>query len=321
MTTSNIIVIPKLIDKLSIKENPLYKIIKKESNEYIMKNLNLQNFDNNLAYWSCICYPDIIIKERIYNITNFYTLLFIIDDILENNVDNNINAKRYIDILENDIDSNNIIEKTFKNICNSIKKDLTDSQKIRFIEYTKEWIEGANELANFNNNIDKNTYMYYRFKSIGARSSFISIEYGFNLCFENEILEEYKEIHKIAAENIIFINDLFSYRKEIYDNIDNPNIIKIIMNERKCNLQESINLLEIEIKENYKKYKISCNKILNKYNNENIKKYLDGLYSLIIGNLQWSCVSPRYHGIGFEDTLINGANVIFEKNKTIIVNN
>lgn len=32
-------------------------------------------------------------------------------------------------------------------------------------------------LDKLNGNIDKKTYMYYRIKSIGANSSFISIEY------------------------------------------------------------------------------------------------------------------------------------------------
>lgn len=317
--TTDIIIIPKLIDNNNIKENILYETIKKESNDYLIKNLNIENFDINLAYWSCICYPDIIIKERIYNITNFYTLLFIIDDILENDINSNMEI-RYIKILENEIDVNTNIEKTFKDILDSIKKDLSITQKKRFIEYTKEWIEGAKYLSKNNVNIDRNIYMNYRFKSIGARSSFISIEYGLNIVFENEILEEYKEIHKIAAENIILINDLFSYRKELYENNNNPNIIKIIMNEKECNLQESINLLEIDIKKNNEIFKKLYNQILIKHNNENVKKYLNGLHNLIVGNLQWSCVSPRYHGVCFNNTLINGAKVIFERYKTIIVN-
>jgi hypothetical protein len=68
------------------------------------------------------------------------------------------------------------------------------------------------------------------------------------------------------------------------------------------------------------KFKEIRNKILSKYNYEDVKKYLDGLYNLIVGNLKWSCVSPRYHGIDFKGTLINGATVIFDEKKTIIVN-
>jgi hypothetical protein len=324
MTQSNYIFIPKLIDNIKIKENPFYKEIKEESNKYILESLELDEsnakiFDINLAYWSSICYPDINIKNRIYNITNFYTLLFIIDDLLENDISTKLNYKRYIHILEENLEPSTSIEKTFKNVWDNIKNDLSFNQKIRFIDYIKEWIEGAKYLACIDKDIDINTYMYYRYMSIGANSSFISIEYGLNINFEQEIIESYKEIHKIAAENIIFVNDLFSYRKEIYEN-NNINIIKIIMNEKNCKLQEAIDFLEINIKENYKLFEKIYKKILIKYNNENVKRYLDSLYNMIIGNLQWSCTSSRYHGLDFNNTLINGGKVIFSRYKTILVN-
>lgn len=327
ISNTDIVFIPRLIENIEVKENPLYNQIKKESNNYIINNLyeskefKSKIFDINLAYWSSICYPDIIIKDKIYNITNFYTLLFIIDDLLENDINSNLNGKRYVYILENKLEPFTVIEKTFKNVWGLIKKDLSNTQKIRFIKYIKEWIDGAEYLAKFNENIDRNTYMYYRFKSIGARSSFISIEYGLGIDFEHEILESYKEIHKMAAENIIFVNDLFSYRKEIYENKNNPNIVKIIMREKNCSLQEAIDFLEIDIKDNYKQFEILYKKLLIKYNNNDVKKYLDGLYNLIIGNLQWSCISPRYHGVDFNNTLINGAKVIFDKDRTIIIDN
>lgn len=325
MEVNKTVIIPKLIENTEIKENELYNEIKEKSNKYISQiysseELKNKKFDVNLAYWSSICYPNVTIKDRIYNITNFYTLLFIIDDILENDINSDIKSKKYIKILEEEIETCTILEKTFKDVWNSIRKDLSVTQIIRFIEYTKEWIDGAKYIAKNNKTLNRNTYMYYRFKSIGARSSFISIEYGLNVCFEDEILKSFKDIHKIAAENIIFINDLFSYRKEIYENNYNPNIIKFIMKEKKCCLQEAINLLENEIKENYIRFKYLYKKILIKYNNnEDVKRYLDGLHDLIIGNLKWSCVSPRYHGKDFNNTLINGAKVIFDKNKTIII--
>lgn len=322
-----ILIIPKLIENKNNKFNinPLFEKIKKESNKYITKKLcnsnevNFKYFDNNLSYWSSICYPNIIIEDKIYNITNFYTLLFIIDDILENNINTNINSIRYIEILEDIIEPITKIEKTFKNIWCSIKKDLSIIQKTRFINYIKEWMDGAKYLSNFNNNIDRNTYMYYRFKSIGAMASFITIEYGFDIEFTQETLYLLKDIHNISGQNIILINDLFSYRKEIYENKNNINIINIIISQNNCSLQDAINLLEIDIKKNYNNFKKLYNEILVNNDDKNIRKYLNGLSDLIIGNLHWSCISPRYHGINFKSTLINGAKVIFDKNETIIV--
>lgn len=90
-------------------------------------------------------------------------------------------------------------------------------------------------------------------------ASFITIEYGFVIEFTQETLYLLKDIHNISGQNIILINDLFSYRKEFYE---------ILVNN----------------------------------DDKNIRKYLNGLSDLIIGNLHWSCISPRYHGI---DQLFN----------------
>lgn len=91
MVVNKTVIIPKLIENTEIKENELYKEIKEKSNKYISQIYSSEEFKNkkfdvNLAYWSSVCYPNVTIKNRIYNITNFYTLLFIIDDILENDI-------------------------------------------------------------------------------------------------------------------------------------------------------------------------------------------------------------------------------------------
>lgn len=321
MSMDNIIIIPRFIENVNIEVNSLFEEIRKESNDYIMQTLyfnNLQEiFDTNLAYWTSICYPDIVVKERLYNITNFYSLLFIIDDMLENDIDSSINSGIFIKILEDVIEPISSLENIFKDIWISIRKDLSEVQQTRFIDYIKEWLEGAEYLSKASD-IDINKYMHYRFKSIGANSSFISLEYGLNVNFQQD-LNIFKNIHKVAGENIIFINDLFSYRKEFYDDKYNFNIVNIIMEKNNCNLQDAISSLEIDIKKNYEQFRHLYNEILIKHSNKDVKKYLDGLFNLIIGNLQWSCTSPRYHGINFRDTLINGAHVIFSKDKTIIV--
>lgn len=106
ISNNNIIVIPKLIENTNIQENKLYNEVKNESNTYLEEIYHCDDFQNkkfdvNLSYWSSICYPNIIVKHKIINITNFYTLLFIIDDILENDDSNGLIARQYINILEN----------------------------------------------------------------------------------------------------------------------------------------------------------------------------------------------------------------------------
>lgn len=316
---NNIVIIPKLIEKKDIKINPLFFKVKEKSNDYIRKKLNIKCFDINLAYWSSICYPNINDEKKMYNITNLFTLLFIIDDELENNRINEKNIQRYIDILENIIQPHTKFENVLKEIWNAIKIELSFFQKKRFIKYIQEWINGAKYLAKVKHNINYDEYLYFRFKSIGANASFIIIEYEFNIKFDSTILKNLENIHNIAGENIIFINDLFSYRKELYENNYNLNIIDIIINYEKCNLQKAIDILEIYIKDNFNNFNIIYMDLIKKQESKHLKLYLDELLNLMYDNLKWSCISPRYHGKDFNNTLINGAKIKLDKNKTIIL--
>lgn len=265
---NNIVIIPKLIEKKDIKINPLFFKVKEKSNDYIRKKLNIKCFDINLAYWSSICYPNINDEKKMYNITNLFTLLFIIDDELDNNRINEKNIQRYIDILENIIQPHTKFENVLKEIWNAIKIELSFFQNIKF---------------------------------------------------DSTILKNLENIHNIAGENIIFINDLFSYRKELYENNYNLNIIDIIINYEKCNLQKAIDILEIYIKDNFNNFNIIYMDLIKKQESKHLKLYLDELLNLMYGNLKWSCISPRYHGKDFNNTLINGAKIKLDKNKTIIL--
>jgi hypothetical protein len=158
--------IPKLLNNLDIKINPLYEKIKKRSDEFILSykifdsDINKKKFDDlNLAFWSNICYPEIKDESRMLNITNFFTLLFIIDDYLENyeKVPDNID-KTFFDILNGNLNPKSDIEKIFKNIWDSIMKSLSNNQQNKFLEYTKEWVEGARFI--FNNSYNLNIDLY-----------------------------------------------------------------------------------------------------------------------------------------------------------------
>lgn len=332
MENNNYIFIPKLIENTkNITQNDLYDEVVKESNIYIEEIYNsdyLKNkkFDTELAYWSTNSYPNVILKHKIINITNFYTLLFIIDDILENDDKSGLIALQFINILENKenqtiVQENiKVIGNKFKEIINLFKKEMTDDQISRFITYTKEWIEGANYLSKNGDKINIEKYIEYRIKSIGAKSTFFSVEYGLDINLDNTLLASLENIHKVASENMIYVNDLYSYRKELYENGDNPNIINIIMEEEKCDLQNSIFILEKMIKNNFNDFHLLYDNLLNiNIDNIQLKQYLDGIYDVMIGNLKWSCMTTRYHGPGFNQSLINGAKIILDKEKTIII--
>lgn len=274
---------------------------------------------------------DTIIIPSLIELVEESKINFIIDDLLENSDENNTKSEVFLNILENNfanvnIKSSNYLFEPFREICNLIKKDLNNNQTFRFIEYTKEWIIGAKYLASISEDdiLDERTYIHHRIKSIGAKITFFSIEYSLGINLEKDILESLNVLHDTAANIIILVNDLFSYRKEIYEKKYNPNMIDIFRNKNKLSLQSSIDTLVLDIKEKYSIFKKLCDEIFILYSdNENLKKYVDSLYILIIGNLKWSCKTPRYHGKDFKEEngfiLINGAKVKLDKDKTTII--
>ncbi|MGW2600293.1 terpene synthase family protein [Streptomyces klenkii] len=127
-------------------------------------------------------------------------------------------------------------------------------------------------------------------------------EYGLGMDLTEE-LQQYPKLRqacRIVHESFVFANDLFSFRKEYFQG-DYGNAISVFMVNEGLSLQESVDKLCSLIEEAESRFTVLRRQILSGPlgSRSDIRSYLDELGYCMSGNLEWSYLTPRYHGAGF----------------------
>src|SRR5262249_29285185 len=147
---------------------------------------------------------------------------------------------------------------------------------------------------------DYDTYMRMRYNTIGMKAFFVLAEYGLGPDLSEEMAhKDMRDIHSIALEHISVVNDLFSFRKEYYAK-EYINSICILCDQERLDLQGAVYKASgiIHAKESAfldKRGEILSGKLGAR---PGVRAYLDELGYTLAGNLQWSYLTPRYHGAG-----------------------
>lgn len=108
-----------------------------------------------------------------------------------------------------------------------------------------------------------------------------------------------RRLNMLVARHWIGVNDVFSYRKELYSG-DTMNEIHLALADNGGNRQAAVDRIaatvhrvEAEFDETTARLRVTP---VGK--DSGLLAYLDALEVMIAGNLEWSYLTPRYNGLG-----------------------
>ncbi|KAG7094684.1 Sesquiterpene synthase Agr1 [Marasmius oreades] len=146
---------------------------------------------------------------------------------------------------------------------------------------------------------DLESYIALRRDTSGCKTSFVLIEYAYNLNIPDEVMDHplIRSLGEAANDLVTWSNDLFSYNVE-QSKGDTHNMIPVIMNEFQYDLQTAVDYVGSLCKESMDRF-IDDRAQLPSWGPEidrQVNIYVDGLADWMVGSLHWSFESERYFG-------------------------
>ncbi len=167
--------------------------------------------------------------------------------------------------------------------------------------------------------LDLPTYEKYRNSSIGE-CCFPLLEFGLGIDLSDrlETLPELRRLNMLVARHWIGVNDVFSYRKELYSG-DAMNEIQLALAENGGDLQAAVDRIAATVHRVEAEFDHLTTKLRDDAADQDsgLLAYMDALEAMIAGNLEWSYLTPRYNGRGHHWNGLTDATVILTPDRTL----
>ncbi|WP_373314673.1 terpene synthase family protein [Streptomyces longispororuber] len=163
------------------------------------------------------------------------------------------------------------------------------------------------------------TYEQYRSSSIGE-CCFPLLEFGLGVDLSDRLAElpELRRLNALVGRHWIGVNDIFSYRKELYSG-DTMNEIQLALAENGGDLQAAVDRVaatvhRVEADFDHLTAQLRAGPAAL---DSDLGVYLDALEAMIAGNLEWSYLTPRYNGRGHTWNGLTDATVLLTPHHTL----
>ncbi|MBT2472180.1 hypothetical protein J7E97_31070 [Streptomyces sp. ISL-66] len=143
-------------------------------------------------------------------------------------------------------------------------------------------------------------YEKSRIKSVGE-CCFPLLEYGLHIDLTDHIARtpEIGRLNHLVARHWIGVNDIFSYRKELYSG-DTINEITLALADNGGDLQAAVDRVATTVRQTEDDFCALSSRLLAAPAGQDpaLRRYVEALRWMIAGNLEWSYITPRYNGRG-----------------------
>ncbi len=167
--------------------------------------------------------------------------------------------------------------------------------------------------------LDLSTYESHRHRSIGG-CCFPLLEFalGTDLTDHLKELPELRRLNMLVARHWIGVNDVFSYRKELYSG-DTMNEIQLALADNGGNLQAAVDRIAATVHRVEAEFDEITTTLRagTASQDSSLRAYLDALEAMIAGNLEWSYLTPRYNGPGHTWNGQTDVTVILTPHRTL----
>lgn len=150
--------------------------------------------------------------------------------------------------------------------------------------------------------VHQDTYTAYRARSVGV-CCFPLAEHGLGIDLTHYLTTSQSlitQLNRLVARHWVYVNDIFSYRKELYSG-DTMNEIWLTTQGQPRRLQHAVDTLADHARTIYRELESHCLALARDVPDPShpVRRYAEALPLMISGNLEWSYLTPRYHGSGF----------------------
>jgi len=294
--------------------------IKRESNSWVRKNMRFAMADESeldhlieegAALWTCYVLPTSD-PGRLTHLCNYTEYLSVFDNAMVDRAKigkDPAAAKELFDrvvTILNDTAVGPDFEwgRVLQGIWRNLRPGFSEPHWERFMAEVRRFLSGC--VAEITSRSDGtvfeyDTYIKVRRDSVGMGMYFVLGEYGLGIDLTDDLARhrELRDIIDIALEHIMLTNDLFSFRAECSMD-DYVNALAVLRLSHHLELQAAVDELFAVIERRRTDFMAARRSIESSELGASpaVREYLDALWHMMAGNLQWSYLTSRYNGIG-----------------------
>ncbi|PBK90175.1 terpenoid synthase [Armillaria gallica] len=254
---------------------------------------------------SAMCYPGAACPQlRVCN--DFLTYLFHLDN-LSDDMDKS-GTQTTADVVLNTLyhphsyHSPTRVSKMTKDYWRRLIQTASPGTQQRFIETFDFFFQSVTEQAHDRQAgaiPDLESYIALRRDTSGCKTSFVLIEYAYNLDIPDEVMDHdlIRGLGEAANDLVTWSNDIFSYNVE-QSKGDTHNMIPVVMNEQGLDLQSAVDFVGDLCKQAIDRFNYDRTQLPSwgERIDREVAIYVQGLADWIVGSLHWSFQSERYFG-------------------------
>ncbi|KAL8650640.1 MAG: hypothetical protein Q9210_003705 [Variospora velana] len=296
--------------------HPREKAVTKEVDQYFIDNWGFENekqvqkfIDAGFSTVTCWYFPQAL-DDRIHFACRLLTVLFLIDDLLEDMSleDGKAYNENLIPISRGDVlpDRSKPAEFILYDLWESMRahdKDLADE----ILEPVFTFMRAQTDPARTDGSVrELGPYLEYREKDVGKALLAALMRYSMALYVTPDELDSVQEIERNVSKHLSVVNDIFSWEKEVLASQSGHeegsvlcSSVQVMASEAEIETAAAKRVLwsmcrewerrHTELEAGYKKRKPAPS--------QNILTYIKGLEYQISGNEQWSETTKRYVGL------------------------
>ncbi|GLY68966.1 terpene synthase family protein [Amycolatopsis taiwanensis] len=267
--------------------------------------------EERASLWTCYVLPTAM-EERLSTLCKYTEYLSVFDNAMvdREKIGKDVEAAkelfhRVVNILGNNAAGADFEwGRTLHELWTAMRPDFPDRQWDRFMAEVQRFLAGCiHEITSRSEEkvFDYDTYLQVRRDSVGMGMYFVLGEYGLGIDLTDHLKNHaaLRDIIDIALEHIMLTNDLFSFRAECVMD-DYVNALSVLRVNNGLSLQDGVDELFSVIEERRVAF-MRARRAIEKSSlgeDPDVLSYLDALWHMMAGNLQWSYETARYNGVG-----------------------
>ncbi|MER6999801.1 terpene synthase family protein [Streptomyces sp. NPDC000410] len=264
--------------------------------------------------WACLCYPATADTARMTDVARMSLAYFLIDDCIYTDF---LSGGRIGELIREfaeavadpDARPATFLGRFLATTWRDMTARMTPGLRARWIAATDEYMRGtATEVASRAEGraFTAEEYQHVRDESMAAGIVHLLGEHSVGLDMTDDIEadpELFDRVWRAANDQLLYVNDLYSFRKEYCDGGDfQHSLVHTGVVADGLTLQESVDRLCGLVEESERRYAQLCREILKEYDgaaHERMRAYLTQVERGLAGSRDYALVASRYHGRGF----------------------
>jgi len=265
-------------------------------------------------WWVCVCFPATIDDARMTDLARMSLGYFFMDDSIYTSYLTGGRMGEIIREFTGAVADPHVRPTTFlgrfmAETWRSMTGRMSPGLRERWIAATEKFVRGtAAEVAARAAGQEFTAEGYRQMRDESMASAIIHLfgEYSVGIDMTDDIASDpdlFDRIWNVVNDHFMYVNDLFSFRKEYCDGGDfEHSLVYTGVTVDGLTLQQSIDRLCAQVEASERRYRDLCQEVLQEYRGAEPSKmiaYLRQLERNMAGSRDYSYIASRYHGRGF----------------------